>query len=141
MTVECVLDTNVLLYAVSSLPIEQPKRLAARALLLLPFGTSAQIVQEFYVNATRKIKKPLPAADALAWVERLELQAFVPTSADLIKTAIAISERFQISYWDGAIVAAAEALAAPILYSEDLNHGQHYGPVRVVNPFAAAGLA
>jgi predicted nucleic acid-binding protein len=48
------------------------------------------------------------------------------------------SLRYGISYWDGAILAAAEALEAPILYTEDLNHGQLYGRVRAVNPFVEA---
>ena len=55
--------------------------------------------------------------------------------AGLVKRGAAISARYQISYWDGAILAAAEALGAPVLYSEDLSHGQTYGSVKVVNPF------
>ena len=43
--------------------------------------------------------------------------------------------RYELSYWDGAIISAAESLGASILYTEDLNHGQHYGSVRAVNPF------
>ena len=53
----------------------------------------------------------------------------------LIKVAIEISWRYRISYWDGAILAAAERLGAEVLYTEDLNHGQAYGTVRVINPF------
>ena len=50
----------------------------------------------------------------------------------------AVSSARGISYWDGAIVAAAEVLEAPVLYSEDLSHGQRYGTVRVVNAFLEA---
>ena len=46
-----------------------------------------------------------------------------------------MSARYGISYWDGAIVAAAEAIGAPVLYTEDLNHGQAYGTVTAINPF------
>jgi predicted nucleic acid-binding protein len=53
----------------------------------------------------------------------------------LIEIAIELSWRYRISYWDGAILAAAERLGAEIVYTEDLSHGQTYGPVRVVNPF------
>jgi predicted nucleic acid-binding protein len=53
----------------------------------------------------------------------------------LIKVAITISQRYRIHYWDAAILAAAERLGTEIVYTEDLNHGQNYGPVRVVNPF------
>jgi predicted nucleic acid-binding protein len=52
-----------------------------------------------------------------------------------VKIAAEVSQRYRISYWDGAIVAAAEALGARTLYSEDLSDGQRYGPVRVENPF------
>ena len=60
-----------------------------------------------------------------------------PVDNDLVRAGIAVSERFQISYWDAAIIAAADTLGAPVLYSEDLNHGQHYGSVKVINPFKA----
>jgi predicted nucleic acid-binding protein len=54
----------------------------------------------------------------------------------LVQIAVALSQRFAISYWDAAILAAAEALGSHIVYSEDFNDGQQYGQVRVVNPFA-----
>ena len=59
----------------------------------------------------------------------------VPTDYPLIVSAVELSLRHGISYWDGAIVAAAEALEAEVLYTEDLSHGRQYGPVRAVNPF------
>ena len=59
----------------------------------------------------------------------------VATEVSLVKIAIEISVRYQTSYWDAAILAAAESMGAPRLYSEDLNHGQRYGSVEVVNPF------
>jgi predicted nucleic acid-binding protein len=137
MTVETVLDTNILVYAVSSLEADSVKTARAQELVKQPFGVSGQILQEFYVNVTRKIKTPLTPSAALEWVEQLELQPFVPIDAALIKTGIAIAERYQISYWDAAIIAAAVALGATALYTEDLSHGQIYGSVRVVNPFLA----
>ena len=59
----------------------------------------------------------------------------VPTDYPLVVAAVELSLRYRISYWDGAILAAAEALEASILYTEDLNHGQEYGSVRAHNPF------
>ena len=53
----------------------------------------------------------------------------------VVRSGIEVSKRYGISYWDGAIIAAAAALEAPILYTEHLNHGQAYGGVTVVNPF------
>jgi predicted nucleic acid-binding protein len=58
--------------------------------------------------------------------------------AGLARIAIDISTRYQISYWDAAIIAAAESLGAAVLYSEDLSHGQAYGTVRVHDPFRDA---
>lgn len=60
----------------------------------------------------------------------------VTTDYPLIVSAVETSLRYRISYWDGAIVAAAEVLEASTLYTEDLNDGQRYGSVLVVNPFA-----
>jgi predicted nucleic acid-binding protein len=79
---------------------------------------------------------PLSAAQAL---ERIEQWAVFPCQRidhQLARIAIEQSERFAISYWDAAILAAAEPLGAQTVYSEDLNDGRQYGRVRVVNPFA-----
>ena len=59
----------------------------------------------------------------------------VPVDESLVRTAIVLARRFQVHYYDAAIIAAAERLGAPILYTEDLNHGQRYGSVQVQNPF------
>ena len=53
----------------------------------------------------------------------------------MVRTAVDYAQRFKISYWDAAIIAATERLGAPILHTEDLNDGQSYGSVRVINPF------
>ncbi len=136
MPVDAFLDTNVIVYAVDSSEQEAEKR--ERALHLLEekhFGLSAQVLQEFYVTVTRKIAVPLAPAVALEWIEQLEVFPCVATDSALVKVAAEISERYRISYWDGAVVAAAEFLGAETLYSEDLNHGQRFGSVQVVNPF------
>ena len=72
---------------------------------------------------------------ALAWIEKLEAFPCVSIETSLVKNAIEISVRYQTSYWDGAILAAAESISVPRLYSEDLNHGQLYGSVEAFNPF------
>lgn len=96
---------------------------------------SAQVLQEFYTVAIRKADFRLTPAEGLAWLEKLEEFPCAPVTPSLVKTAVLHSIRHQISYWDGAIIAAAEALGAPVLYTEDLNHGQAYGPVTAINPF------
>jgi predicted nucleic acid-binding protein len=139
MSVECFLDTNVLVYAVSSAEADAPKRLKALALVQeADFGLSAQVLQEFYVTVTRKIRKPLAPEQAVALMEQYHLFPTVPTDYPLIVAAVERSLRYGVSYWDGAILAAAEVLEAKVLYTEDLNHGQHYGAVRAVNPFLEA---
>ncbi|WP_421724882.1 PIN domain-containing protein [Bauldia sp.] len=137
MSVGAFLDTNVLVYAVDTDPAAEPKRNAARALIREDrFGTSAQVVQEFYVAVTRKLANPLLPQIAARWVDRLTRMPFVPADAVLLKAAIIRAEAWGISYWDAAVVSAAEALGASTLFTEDLNDGQLYGNVRAVNPFA-----
>jgi predicted nucleic acid-binding protein len=136
MSVDCFLDTNVLVYAAAGRGAEEAKR--KRALELIDsedFGLSAQVLQEFYVTVTRKIERGLSAKRALEWMEQLEAFPCLAIDSSLVTIAVEISERYQISYWDGAIIAAAEALGAETLYSEDLNHGQQYGSVQARNPF------
>ena len=136
MTVEAFLDTNILVYAVTGDASQQAKRQRALEIIQVEdFAISAQVLQEFYVIVTRKLAEPLTPGQALEWIEELEVFPCVTTEVSLVKIAIEISVRYRTSYWDGAILAAAESICAPRLYSEDLNHGQRYGRVEVVNPF------
>jgi len=139
MSVECFLDTNVLVYAVSSAEHEAAKsRKALELVQTSDFGLSAQVLQEFYVTVTRKIKRPLAPELAVALMDQYRVFPVVATDYPLIVSAVELSLRYGISYWDGAILAAAEALEARVLYTEDLSHGQRYGTVRAVNPFLEA---
>ncbi|MCY4628188.1 MAG: PIN domain-containing protein [Acidobacteria bacterium] len=136
MRADSFLDTNILVYAVSGDPDEAAK--TARALELIgaaDFGISAQVLQEFYVTVVRKIARPLAPAEALEWVEQFARFPCYPVGADTVQLGTEISEMYRISYWDGAILAAAQALGARTLFTEDLNDGQDYGGIRAVNPF------
>ncbi len=136
MTVDSFLDTNILVYAAAGLGAEMSKR--RRALELIEnenFGLSAQVLQEFYVTVVRKIQVPLTPEAAMEWIEQLEAFPCLPVDSGFVKIAVETSVRYGLAYWDGAIIAAAEILGAKTLYSEDLNHGQKYGTVRVCNPF------
>lgn len=136
MTASVFFDTNVLVYAAVGTGRDERKR--KRALELIEsaeFGTSAQVLQEFYVTVVKKAARPLSPAEALDWIEQWTAFPCQAIDHQLVRIAIEHSERYAISYWDAAIVAAAEALGAHTVYSEDLNNGQHYGRVRVVNPF------
>ena len=136
MNVDCFLDTNILIYAAAGRDNEEAKRHKALALIENEnFGLSAQVLQEFYVSVVRKIAIPLSPVQALEWIDYLAVFPCVPIDSSLVRIAVEVSQRYQISYWDGAIIAAADISQASILYSEDLNAGQQYSTVRVVNPF------
>ena len=125
MTVPAFVDTNVIICAASSRPSERAKKEKAAELIAnTEFGVSAQVLAETYSILTTKGDPPLKGAAALAWIELLEKQPCIAIDASLVKRGAAISARYRISYWDGAILAAAEALGAGVVYSEDLSHGQ-----------------
>jgi predicted nucleic acid-binding protein len=136
MTVNAFFDTNVLVYAAVGGGKDEHKRKRAMELVeSIDFGTSAQVLQEFFVTVVKKVSRPISAAQALEGVEQWTAFPCQTIDHQLVRIAIEKSERFAISYWDAAILAAAEALGTDTVYSEDLSHGQRYGSVRVVNPF------
>ncbi|MDA1005514.1 MAG: PIN domain-containing protein [Verrucomicrobia bacterium] len=136
MHAEFFLDTNILLYAASGAPAEREKRTIARGLLSKDGGAlSVQVLAEFYVNATAKLR--LPEDTVIRILESLETYPVLALTDALFWSALAIRKRHQISYWDGAIIAAAVELGCATVYSEDLNHGQLYAGVRVINPFSS----
>jgi predicted nucleic acid-binding protein len=138
MRADVFLDTNVLVYAAAGRGDEARKREVALELLRIEdFGLSAQVLQEFYVTVVHKLRNGMPAAAAMEWIEQLAVFPCVGIDTALVKIAAEISQTHGISYWDGAILAAAEALGAHTLLSEDLGDGQRYGAVTVRNPFAA----
>jgi predicted nucleic acid-binding protein len=137
MNASCFVDTNVLLYAVSTHPSEADRASAARRILAREdFGLSAQVLQEFFVNATRKIRTPLGEDQALEFIDIMSTAPVLAIDTAVVLEAIGLHKQYALSYWDAAIVAAAHGLGARILYSEDLADGVTYGDVRVVNPFA-----
>jgi len=132
-------DTNLLLYRVSIAPDEAEKRATAERILdEEDLCLSVQVLQEFYVQATRPSRPdPLTHGEAVALIgswRRYPVQSVTP---DLLDAALAAKDRWQLSYWDAAIVEAARSLGCERLLSEDLNPGQEFGGVRVINPFAA----
>jgi len=138
MRVDSFIDTNVLLYAVSTDAAEAAKRTQAREVLSRPgWGLSVQVLQEFYVNVVRPPRSAMTHADAVAAIRQFLRHPTVASDAALLLDALRLKERFQIAYWDAAIVAAARVLGASVLFSEDLNHGQDYDGVKVINPFLA----
>ena len=136
MRIECFLDTNVLLYAAST-RIDDPHKyeIALRLVAATYFGLSGQVLAEFMANLKKRLLVPPTLEETSRWLDLLSIYPTVPVDEKLVRAGVSTSQRYQISYWDGAIIAAADRLSAPILYTEDLNHGQTYGSVKVINPF------
>lgn len=136
MIADCFIDTNVFVYgATGQFSASKKQAIALDLMEGSAFGLSAQVLQEFFVTVTHRIKTTIPETEAVEWIDRLALRPVVPIDDVLVKAAIQIAKRNQISYWDAAIVAAAQSLDAPVIYTEDLNHGQTIADVRIVNPF------
>lgn len=96
---------------------------------------SGQVLAEFAAVVGRKFSHDVDTVELDRWIEMLSRFPVIPVDATLVQAGVIHARRYQITYYDAAIVAAAERLGAPVLYTEDLNHGQTYGPVKVINPF------
>jgi predicted nucleic acid-binding protein len=132
-------DTNVLLYAISRDQVEGEKARRANELLgSRELGLSAQVLQEFYVQATRAGRTDRLAHEhAVALVESFRRFSVQDVTASIVLAAMSTHRRFGISYWDAAIIEAARSLGCETVLSEDMNDGQDYGGVIVQNPFVA----
>jgi len=132
-----LVDTNVLLYSISHDDQERAKALRARELLSSrDLGVSVQVLQEFYVQATRDSRADrLTHEQAAALVDSFRRFTVQETTVGVALAAMSSRQRFKISYWDAAILEAARALGCDVVLSEDLNDGQDYAGVRVENPF------
>ncbi|HEX4765109.1 MAG TPA: PIN domain-containing protein [Lichenihabitans sp.] len=136
MRSERFLDTNILIYAALGRQDDRPKYEIAKQIIANErFGLSGQVLAEFYVGVTRRPETTLTPPETDRWMDLLGRFPTVSIDEMLVRTAIIHARRFQIHYYDAAIIAAAERLEASILYTEDLNHGQRYGSVLVQNPF------
>ena len=138
MPVSHCLDTNLLVYAFSKASRDAAKTRIARGWINREdWGVTVQVLQEFYVNAVRSPNE-FGHDDALAMIEEIaSSRPVVPIDIPLMRHALQLKGRYRISYWDAAVVAGARRLGASVLVSEDLAHGQDYGGVRVLNPFAS----
>lgn len=130
-------DTNVLLYRISRDPAERAKVAIAAEILASPdLALSVQVLQEFYVQATRAGSRArVTHEDAARLVDAWARFPVAEITLGVLRAALATRERFQISYWDAAIIEAARTLRCEVVLSEDLSHGQDYGGVVVEDPF------
>jgi predicted nucleic acid-binding protein len=129
-------DTNVLIYAADGRPESAAKK--KRAIDLLATESvclSYQVLQEFYANTVHPRKLKLPQAEAERWCEGWLQYPVAEVGAGTFVHALELIRRYQISNWDAGILAAAQQFGCTTLYTEDLNHGQTYDGVQVVNPF------
>ena len=133
-------DTNVLIYAhdVDAGAKHQIAKTVLQDLWSERTGVlSMQVLQEFYVNVTRKIASPLPKESARLVVNSYAIWCTETTPAE-ISAAFQIEDQSQIGFWDALIVSAAAKSGATLILSEDLSSGQRVAGVLIENPFAAA---
>jgi predicted nucleic acid-binding protein len=130
-------DTNILLYSISTAIGEQRKAGIAIALLSSKeIAISVQVLQEFYVQATRTSRShPLPHAIAVEFIEKWRRFQLQEITLEIMRAALDSKERWGISYWNASILEAARAAGCREVLSEDLSHGQNYGGILVTNPF------
>jgi len=131
-------DTNILLYAISQDQDEQAKAIVARKLLDSDdIALSVQVLQEFYVQATRSTRSDrLTHHQASSLVESFTRFPVQDTTLVIVRRALATRDRFGLSYWDAAIIEAARVSGCRELLSEDLSDGMDYDGVTVINPFS-----
>jgi predicted nucleic acid-binding protein len=131
------IDTNILLYAISRDPAEQDKAKRANDILAdRDLALSVQVLQEFYVQATRASRRDaIGHSQAARLIESFWRFPVQDLTSAIMMAALDTRQRFQISYWDAAIIEASRAMGCPEVLSEDLNDGQDYAGVQVINPF------
>jgi predicted nucleic acid-binding protein len=132
------LDTNILVYAYDR-SAGQKHALAAQLMEACWENEngclSIQVLQEFFVTVTRKIAMPLDYQTARQIVADLaQWRLHAPKASDLLQ-AIDLQQSHQLAFWDAQVIQSAASLGCKQVLSEDLNHGQMYGEVQVINPF------
>jgi predicted nucleic acid-binding protein len=138
MTVKTFVDTNLLLYAYDRDAGEkhQKARKAVGELWENNGGVlSAQVLEEFYVNVTRKIPKPLTKKQGLELISQYLSWDTVSIHGGMVAEAAQLEERAKISFWDALIVVSAQRSGARLLLTEDFQAGRKFGELAVKNPF------
>jgi predicted nucleic acid-binding protein len=131
-------DTNVLVYAMDSgdparqeIAIERFARAQSEDSIVL----STQVLQEFYAITTRKLLPPLSAAEAARQLEQLSAFEVMGANAQSVLAATQLARKHRLQWWDALILEAALRANADVLVTEDGQHGQHFGALRIENPF------
>jgi predicted nucleic acid-binding protein len=131
-------DTNILVYfrdASESVKQKLAGELLQRLWKEKRGRLSTQVLSEYFVTVTRKLKPGIPASEA--WIDVQAFIAWIPAPTDkaLISRAYGAYTNYSLSWWDALIIAAAEQTGARIIASEDLSSGHEYFGIRVINPF------
>lgn len=137
MSGKTFVDTNILIYA-HDVDAES-KHETAKSVLDELWGErtgvlSVQVLQEFYVNVTRKISTPLPKELARLVVSSYSMWCNETTATE-ISSAFRIEDESRIGFWDSLIVASAVKSGASRILSEDFNNGQRIAGIMIENPF------
>lgn len=133
------LDTNIIVYSFDEQnPYKQEtaKKLIKDGLIQNQCIISYQVIQEFINVSTRKFETPLSLKDCQLYVDTVLVPMWeVYSSKDLVHSAFDITDRWQYSFYDSLIIAAAIEASCNILYSEDLQHEQKIYSLQILNPF------
>jgi predicted nucleic acid-binding protein len=138
MSDKVFLDSNIIVYAYDT---HEPEKLVKAQSLLKSWiiqesaVVSSQVLGEFFVVVTQRIKEPLSADEAMEIIEVLSVLPVAEIDLSLVKRAVETHKVYGISYWDSLIIAAAERTGCHKIVSEDLNDGQEYNGIVVENPF------
>lgn len=143
MSVKTFVDTNILLYAYhrdAGNKHEKAKAVLAELWENNNGTISAQVLQEFYVNLTRKVASPLSPKEAMELVAQFLHWEVIPIQGGMVTEAAALGEKYKINFWDAMIVVAAQRTGSKIILSEDLQSGMKFEGVVVQNPFTSGDL-
>ncbi|MCU0781037.1 MAG: PIN domain-containing protein [Akkermansiaceae bacterium] len=131
-------DTNILVYAAEGSRNPHRKTVIARKLLLEPdLFLSVQVLNEFVACARHPQKLAMTRKEEGEWLALWMQKKVAPLTASTFVAALEIHHLHGLSHWDSLIVASASETKCQVLYSEDLNHGQNFDGLKVVNPFLA----
>lgn len=129
-------DTNILVYAADeSTPLSRNTQIARELLLQHDLRISVQVLNEFTVNARHPQKLNMAPAQEKEWISHWLRFTILPLTLDTYLIAQRIHLNYRLSHWDSLILASAIQAKCTVVYTEDLNHGQTYEKVRVINPF------
>jgi len=134
------LDTNILIYAIDTSPSYRRNQEIARKLIATHIQNetgviSIQVIQEFFVVSTGKLKVPLSSEEALEYIQYMSILEIIQPNLDMIITAIHLCKKHLLSFWDAMVIQTARAADCSLLLSEDLNSGFRLGSLTIQNPF------